>query len=159
MRPLIILIGLFLLTGHLSAQASATLATDPTAVKTSDGDVPNVIVEKFQARVPNMRPSWTDDGKLYMASYKDSLDLGHILTYDKNGNLLFVQDEQGRTSFPAPIERFHEEIYPGEPYTVWMNTDSEGNKRYYITRQKTTWWFDLEGNVIDASGNKKVKNP
>lgn len=159
MRTLFFSFCLFFLIVDLKAQTTATLTTDPRAVKTSGGDVPNLIVEKFKTRVPGMRPSWTDDGNYYMAFYKDSLDLGHILTYDKKGNLMTLQDEQGRTSFPAPIERFHEELYPNEPYTVWMNTDSEGNKRYYITRQKSTWWFDLQGNVIDGSSNKKVKTP
>lgn len=153
---------LFLAGACLSFSVAAQVAhipEDPEARKVAPGDVPNLIVENFDARGLNTIPSWTDNGETYMAFYRDSVNLGHVITYDKNGNLLSVQDEQGPTTYPANIERYHEKRFPDEKFTVWLSTDASGNKMYYFTRRKETIWFDPTGNVVDRSKNKKVKQP
>lgn len=152
----------FLLTGlSLSAQVATqtTLPENTTARKTESADVPDLIVEKFNARVKNITPSWTNEGNSYMAAYKDSLDLGHIITYDQKGNVITMQDQQGRTAYPPPIESYYEKRFPNEPFNVWLSTDPDGNRMYYFTHDKQTIWFDPKGNVVERSANKKVKNP
>lgn len=129
----------------------------PQAESTSAARVPKPVLDQFNARVPNTTASWTDEGTQYSAAYKDSVELGHIVTFDTKGALLSTQDETARGQFPAGIERFQEEYYPNERYTVWLMTDRDGNKAYYITRNKHTWWFDMKGDVLDRTRNKKVR--
>lgn len=159
MKKLILLS--FIIAG-LSASAQVTVTPvpeNPTARKTDGGEVPNLIVEKFKSSVKNMEPSWTNTGNTYMAAYKDSLYLGHIITYDQNGNIITKQDEQGRTAYPAAIERYHDKRFPDEKFTVWQSTDASNNKLYYFTRNKETVWFDPNGVLVDRSANEKVKKP
>lgn len=151
-----------LIIAALSAGAQVTTTTVPENVnarKTEGGDVPNLIVEKFKGSVKNMEPSWTNTGNTYMAAYKDSSNFGHIITYDQNGNIITRQDEQGKTSYPASIERYHDKRFPDEKFTVWQSTDASNNKMYYFTRDKETVWFDPNGAVVERSANEKVKKP
>lgn len=104
-----------------------------------------------------MEPSWTNQGNIYMASYRDSLNLGHIITYDQNGTVLTIQDEQGKTSYPASIEQYHDKRFPNEKFTVWQTTDASNNKMYYFTRESETIWFDPKGTVVEKAENQKVK--
>lgn len=153
-----ITLSLFVVLASL-LQAQVTLQQNTLARKATPEDVPNVITANFNERVKNMIPSWTDNGETYMASYRDTLNLGHVLTYDKNGVFISQQDEQGRTAYPAKIERYHDKRYPTEKFTVWMTTDAANNKMYYFTRDTETVWFDPKGNLVDKSPNKKVKQP
>jgi hypothetical protein len=154
MYRIILLIGLI-----FTMSAKAQIPEDPKARKVAPEDVPNLIVANFNNRGLNTIPSWTDNGDTYMAFYRDTLNLGHIITYDKNGNLVSLQDELGPTAYPAAIERYHDRRFPNEKFTVWLNTDASGNRMYYFTRQKETIWFDPLGNVVEKSENKKVKQP
>ena len=142
----------------LQAQVSAphSQAVNSAARRVSAGDVPNLIVANFNIKIANVVPEWTDDGDNYMAAYADSVNLSHIFTYDKNGNLIVTQDELSATTYPAAIQRYHDRHYRGEKFTVWLNTDANGNKTYYFTRNKETVWFDPKGNPIEKSRNKKV---
>lgn len=157
------LLFLTLLLGTLQlcaqAPAAASLPENPTARKVSPEDVPNVITTNFNNRVKGIVPSWTDNGNNYMAAYVDSVKLSHVITYDKNGSLMALQDELTATAYPAPIERYHDRRYPNEKFTVWRNTDASGNKMYYFTRNQETVWFDPLGNPVEKSPNQKVKKP
>ena len=152
---------LFLLSGaaNLTAQVATTTSIPENSVarKVAPEDVPNLIVKNFNDHVSNITPSWTDNGQNYVASYVDTLNFARIVTYDRNGNLLNIQDEQGRTAYPAAIERYHDKYYPNEKFTVWLNTDASGNKTYYFTRNTETVWFDPKGSFVQKSDNMKVK--
>ena len=149
----------FVLQGYCQTAAIPAIQENVAARKVAPEDVPNVVTAQFNGKVKNMIPSWTDNGNTYMAAYKDTLNLGHVMTYDKNGSLLSTQDEQGRTSYPSPIERYHDKRFPGEKFTVWLITDPTQNKMYYFTRDKETLWFDPKGNIVNRSDNEKVKQP
>lgn len=151
-------LSVFFLTVFLS-QAQVTLQQNTLARKSAPEEVPNVVTAHFNARVKNMIPSWTDNGETYMASYRDTLNLGHIFTYDRNGAFISQQDEMGRTAYPARIGRYHNKRYPDEKFTVWLTTDASNNKMYYFTRNTETVWFDSKGNLVDKSPDKKVKQP
>jgi hypothetical protein len=146
------------LLGTAQVTSSTVIPENVSARKTEGAEVPNLITEKFRNTVRNMEPSWTNQNNTYMAAYKDSLNLGHIITYDQNGNVITVQDEQGKTSYPAAIERYHDKRFPNETFTVWQTTDASNNKMYYFTREKETIWFDPNGVVVEKAENQKVKN-
>ncbi len=150
---------LFFFLSAFLAQAQVTLQQNTLARKATPEDVPNVITAHFNDKVKNMVPSWTDNGETYMATYRDTLNLGHVITYDKNGVFISQQDEQGRTAYPSSIEGYHDKLYPKEKFVVWMITDASNNKMYYFTRDTETVWFDPKGNVVDKTPNKKVQQP
>ena len=138
-----LLLSLLLLTTLCFSQPDA----EPTGVKLTPAVEPSsIILSKFSYDNPNIRPVWSrEDDNVYAALYRDeTTNLGKIIRYDMNGNVLSRQNEMENNTYPVAISKYYLKRYPGEKYAVW-SYESNGNKTYYINREEETVWFNSTG--------------
>jgi hypothetical protein len=109
--------------------------------------VPSQVMNKFNSDYPNMDVTWGKDGDNYTASYKDqSTQGGRMLTYDKNGTLMYTDSEMNGSGYPAGIDDYYSKNNPNENYTIWQSDNGKGDMTYYSKgKNGKTSWFDKDG--------------
>jgi len=153
----VLLVSLFISAGVFSqGQPKNTKLPDlPVGTRTDEGaKVPELVKLKFDKVYPDHIAAWTIEDKHFMAEYKDSVHLGHIVTLDQYGEILSVQNELTPGTFPAPIDEYIVKHYPNQKFTIWSMNNSDGTKLYYFTRKPETVWFDPTGAYRNTTVNK-----
>ncbi|MES2678649.1 MAG: hypothetical protein V4635_02135 [Bacteroidota bacterium] len=139
-----------------SAETKSTSLRDlPNGNRTDEGaKVPEIVKINFDKAYPKNIAAWTIEDKRYMAEYKDTLHIGHIIVYDQYGRVLAVQDEMSPGAFPVPIDKYIVERYPNQHFTIWSMVNADGTNLYYFTRETETIWFDPTGKFRNKTVNK-----
>jgi hypothetical protein len=111
--------------------------------------VPPVIEHKFNVENPEATAVWSKDGSQYSARFVNPINnLGSILVYDTTGKEIRREKELENSDYPAPINDYFMNKYPGEGYAVWSSTDSEGNSTFYSQHNDHTIRFDKNGHLV-----------
>ncbi len=139
-----------------SAETKSTSLRDlPNGSRTDEGaKVPEIIKINFDKTYPNNIAAWSIEKKRYMAEFKDTLHIGHIIAYNQYGSVLSVQDEMSPGAFPVPIDKYLVEHYPNQQFTIWSVVNADGTNLYYFTRESETVWFDPTGKFRNKTVNK-----
>jgi hypothetical protein len=139
-----------LLAGSINAQTvhpGSTVSDDPN-------EVPSLVKENFTREQPGDAGTWTKDGDNYRVEFTDKESrLGHVIVYDRNGNV--VRRDSEIENVPAPINDYYKKNYPGETFRTWSAKDEKGGNYYYSNRQSETLRFNNEGKlVVPADGTR-----
>jgi hypothetical protein len=154
---LVLLFGIQVAKAQLSsAETKSTSLRDlPNGHRTDEGaKVPEIVKLNFDKGYPNNITAWTIEKKRYMAEFKDSLHIGHIIAYNQYGSVLSVQDEMSPGAFPVPIDKYLVEHYPNQQFTIWSVVNADGTSLYYFTRESETVRFDPTGKFRNKTVNK-----
>lgn len=144
-------------TGTTSPNPPSTAQNSPQGGITP----PSTITNRFSTEYPNLTPTWQMDGTNYSAQYTDrTTNMGRIVVYDKNGNVIRTESEMGDDTYPQAIGDYYSKNYPSEKdYTIWSSDDGKGNTTYYSKRKSGTVWFDKNGKYMTNKSNKNVQKP
>ena len=108
---------------------------------------PTAVTAAFQRQYPGASPEWKADGKNYKAVFTDpKTRLGHIVVYDKEGNVVRSENEMDKLSSPGAINEYHSRNYPNEDYRIWSIEEKGGVSGYYSDHRSQKVQFDREGN-------------
>lgn len=133
---------------------STNLRDLPNGVNSDKGAlVPEIVKINFDKTYPNNIAAWSIEDKKFMAEYKDSLHIGHIIVYDQYGTQLSKQEELSPGAFPAPIDKYIADHYPNQKFTVWSMVNADETNLYYFTRTSETIWFDPTGKFRNKTKN------
>jgi hypothetical protein len=122
--------------------------------------VPSQVMDKFNSDYPNTDVTWGRDGDNYTASYKDqSTQGGRMLTYDKNGTLMYTDSEMNGSGYPAGIDDYYSKNYPNDKYTIWQSDNGKGDMTYYSKgKNGKTNWFDKDGKYSSKRPGDNMQN-
>jgi hypothetical protein len=122
--------------------------------------VPSQVMDKFNSDYPNMDVTWGKDGDNYTATYKDqSTQGGRMLTYDKNGTLMYTDSEMNGSGYPSGIDDYYSKNYPNDKYTIWQSDNGKGDMTYYSKgKNGKTNWFDKDGKYSSKRPGDNMQN-
>ncbi len=145
------------LAGQLVAQ---TTTVAPTGVKLTPGvQPPSVVLSRFAAGYPNINPVWTLNEDIYSAEYRvEDTNMGRMVNYDREGNLLSIDNELHNDAYPASIGKYYIKKYPHEKYAIWLHEEAAGGKSYFAPRAEGRVWFDAGGKPVDNTKTVKKKS-
>src|SRR5215213_6209966 len=68
---------------------------------TTPGQVPTLVTEKFNHEFPGVSGNWSMDGDNYKVEFVDPVShLGHVIIYDRNGEVIRRESELDKPSNP-----------------------------------------------------------
>ena len=139
------------------SQTSSTSETTTIIEGSKEGDkVPSAILNKFKAEYPDETPMWNMDKKNYRASFIDSkMKNGHAVAYDKNGVVVYREEQLAKGDYPSGIDTYFVANYPQDKYGVWSSMDRSGKRRYFSKHSKGILWFDENGKYVETVKAKK----
>jgi len=145
MKKLILFAVLFLNVAVSSvAQEGKTPSGDNAPAAT--GQIPSLVTERFSREFPGISGSWSTDGENYKVEFIDPQShLGHIIVYDRNGNVIRRESELDGPKNPGAINEYNKKNFPGEDLKTWAVEQKNGDKSYYTKRNEDIIWFNKEG--------------
>src|ERR1041385_7723246 len=102
--------------------------------------VPDKVKDNFKEKYPNATATWivTDDGQ-YAATFTNN-GIENFVVYDAKGNI--VSYDMVTVEYPGEIKTYYMKNYPDtKDYHVWVATDANGNKTYYVREHGYRIWF------------------
>jgi len=117
--------------------------------------VPEKVKIKFKEKYPDYNAvTWTvvDDNE-YAVTFVDRNKAENYIVYDMNGNI--VSADMVTVEYPAEIKTYYVKNYPDQKdYHVWVATDANGNKTYYVRDHEYRIWFDKTGHFVKKQAQK-----
>ena len=141
----ILLFAILLLNINFSiAQEGKTPGGDNTP--SPSGQIPSLIVEKFNREYPGVSGSWTTDGENFKVEFTDPQShLGHIIVYDRNGDVIRRESELDGPKNPNAINEYYKKNFPGEDIKTWSVEEKNGDRSYYAKRKEELLRFNKDG--------------
>jgi hypothetical protein len=148
-----ILIACFLLTASsIFSQVPSASETSSTTIEDGSSKskkVPSAILDKFKTEYPNETPTWNMDNGNYRASFIDAKMMnGHAVAYDKNGAVVYREEQLAKGDYPQQIDDYFMVKYPQSKHGVWSSMDISGKRRYFSNHEKEIVWFDENGKYV-----------
>jgi hypothetical protein len=114
--------------------------------------LPLVILEHFARKFPDATPYWGIEGKNYSLRYTDpETSLGHVIIYDRHGNILRNEDEVRVSDCPVSLQQYYLRNYVNEDVSIWTYEEGGSDRRYYLARGSKRVWFDKDGRYLRKS--------
>jgi hypothetical protein len=111
--------------------------------------MPLIIMEHFHRSSPDATRYFSIEGRFYTVRYIDpGTQLGHIITYDKNGMVIKIENEVEMDEWPASLREYYLKVYPSPSTAVWWREDNQGNTGYYFVYKSKMILFDPEGRYV-----------
>src|SRR5688572_6556895 len=86
----------------LFAQEGKTPGAD--RMPAESGQIPSMVVERFNREYPGVSGNWIKDGENFRVEFVDPQShLGHIIVYDRNGEVIRRESELDGPSNPNAI--------------------------------------------------------
>lgn len=138
-----------LFTCFVSSSAQTVVSHQPVTVfPVQNPMTPLPILDLFARKHPGATPLWGIKGRHYVVRYVDpATQLGHMITYDRQGRIIRREDEINLEDCPAGLQAYYLKNFSEEGPRVWCYEEGQ-NVKYYIRRQSRVVWFDKEGNYI-----------
>mgnify|MGYP006178197303 CR=1 FL=1 len=112
--------------------------------------VPPEVEQKFTLEYPEVSARWKIADGLYKAMFINPRNnMGYIIVYDENANIIRREKELEKQEYPQVINDYHARKFPGEGFVVWSAVDSAGNIQYYSPRTEETIFFDRNGQALN----------
>ena len=117
------------------------------SISTLFAQVPDKVKVKFREKYPDMTATWIVlDNSQYAATFTRGGTENYIV-YDASGNI--ISDDVVTVEYPVEIKTYYVKNYPdSKDYHVWVATDANGNKTYYVREHGYRIWFDKAGNFV-----------
>ncbi len=145
---------LFLNTSLFFAQEGKTPAGDKTPA--TAGQVPSLVTERFNREYPGISGNWSTDGENFKVEFVDPQShLGHIIVYDRNGEVVRRESELDGPKNPGAINDYYKKNYPGEEPRTWSVEEKNGDVSYYTRRKDQIVRFNKEGIPATTAGAAK----
>jgi hypothetical protein len=145
---------LFLNVTLFFAQEGKTPAGDKTPA--ASGQIPSLVMERFNREYPGISGNWSTDGENFKVEFvAPQSHLGHIIVYDRNGDVIRRESELDGPKNPGAINDYYKKNYPGEDLKTWSVEEKNGEISYYTRRKEQILRFNKEGIPATASGTAK----
>jgi len=153
-----LLFAILLLSINFSIAQEGKTPADKT--QASSGQVPNVVIERFNREYPGVSGNWSVDGENFKVQFTDPQShLGHIIVYDSNGEVLRRESELDGPKNPNAINDYFKKNYPGEQLKTWQVEEKNGDVSYYANRKEEVLRFNKDGKPTAAAVPVKENNP
>jgi hypothetical protein len=156
---------IFLVSAMLILQLCTGLAQEgktPGAdkVPAESGQVPPVVLERFTREYPGISGTWAKDGDNYRVEFVDPQShLGHIIVYDRNGDVIRRESELEGPGQPNALNQYFQRNFPGEQLKTWAVKEKDGTVSYYTQRNNEVLRFDDKGNPAPAAKQPDKTGP
>ena len=147
---------LFLLLSVITGLLFPQNVNDPAGFAGTSIQPPSIVMTTFSKSYQNVKALWTlnDDNTFYATFYDETSNMGRIIIYDINGNLVAVENELHNNGYPVAIAAYYIKNYPKEKFVVWSYYDTNDHKTYFVNREPETVWFDRDGKFTQTVKRK-----
>jgi hypothetical protein len=119
---------------------------------------PERVQTTFKTKYPDAQgTTWITVGGNYQATYMDKNGVHNVVVFNNDGSIVRTESEMNMKEYPTTVTTYYEKNYPDEKnYHVWVVTDADGNKTYYIPSEHkgVRYYFDKTGNYLRQEKNK-----
>jgi hypothetical protein len=139
-----------------TGMSSTTYTKTPTYTQSSykeSENVPDKVKDAFKDAYGDVKATWKKEGENFRGWIKSSEgnSMETIVVYDKDGNRILTEKELKSSATPGEITSYCSDHNYGR-CNVWEVDSKSGMKKYYITQNGKTTWFDSKGQEISGGG-------
>jgi len=117
------------------------------SIMMANAQVPDNVRTGFDQKYPNSNATWKVENGNYNAYYTDASKNDRVVSYDKDGQMLYSRTRVTGSAIPGGISTYYTSNYPTESkYDVWMEEDARGTRSYFSVRENNRLYFDGTGN-------------
>ena len=121
--------------------------------------VPEKVQMTFKEKYPNVTVvKWIEAPNGYKVSFIDKDNMQNVVIFSADGKIVRREMEVTK-DYPKPIVDYYTKTYPDEKERdIWLVTDANGNKTYYVKQSDKIIYFDKEGKFVREEKDEISKN-
>lgn len=136
--------------------STTTYTQTPTYTQSSykeNESVPDKVKDAFKDAYGNVKATWKKEGENFRGWFKsnDRDVMETIVVYDKDGNKILTEKELKESAAPGEITTYCKDNNYGMCH-VWEVDSKTGMKKYYVSHNGKTTWFNSTGQEMSNGG-------